>query len=393
MPFVELPIETDPGEIAEEQKDFIRQYHENYDPAKPDLDNLIIEGNAQESAAQRFHLQEVSEEAPRVFGPIVGVPPEDPAPATGTTTWVFADTTGHTIPAGTEIEIAALDGTPLGFRVLETVEVPVDEDTVEGVAIEAVEEGAAGSGLSGEASLLSDVADVTSITVEGVTSGGTDGETGEEFLDRFSDRMRLLADRLIHADDFALYYRTAITNCARAVSVDNYDPADETYDNEGMVTVVGHDSEGEPLAEGDKADALEQMQDRTVAGLVIHIEDPTYTEIDVDVEVVALEGFDLDVLQTEIENAITDFLDPAKWSTDPTGTDGAAWINERYVRYLEASEAINRVLGTHYILEPTLLIEGLYNQDIELTGVVPLTRPGTINVIVHPPGYEPGSGS
>lgn len=389
-PFVQLEIETDRDAVIEEILELIRDTYPNFQAAKGSLERLIIEGMAEEIVVQRFQMQEVSEIAPRPIATIAGVPPKDPTQAVGEVLWTFTTTTGHLIEEGTEIALTGPDGSDLSFAVSEEVTVPVDEATAT-VSIEAIEEGAAGSGLSGTAELLSDIADVESIEVIGVTTGGQDGETVDEFLNTWSDRMLLISDRLHQDVDFARYYRTAVDACARAVAIDNYNPADDTYDNEGMVTVVGHDIDGEPLSSEVKIAAQAAMEENTVAGLIVHVEDPTYNEIDVDVEFVALPGYVLEDLASEVETALNDYLAPQNRGNDPTGSDPTAWINDLFVRYLEVAEATNNVPGVHYILEPTLEINGLYNTDAELTGFVPLTRPGTINVTAHPPGYDGSS--
>lgn len=388
MPFVVIEIETDTDAIVEETLALIRETFPNYVPSGLDL--LIIQANAQEVALQRFALQEVSEEAPAGIADILGVPQETPTQAVGSTTWTFSTDTGHEIPEGTDLALTAADGSPIAFSTTETVTVDIG-DTTATVAIEAIEEGSAGSGLSGSVELLSDIPDVDSIVVDDVTSGGADGETTDEFLNRWSDRMQLISDRLIHADDFALYFRTAVSVCARAVALDGYNPGDDSYGNEGMVTVCGIDEDGQPLSGGIKTAAQTEMEENTVSGLTIHMIDPTYTPVDVEVEVVALPGYDTADLEDRVAAAIADYLDPANWGADPTGFDPAAWINERTARYLEAAEAINRVQGVHYIVEPTLELDAAYNTDVALAGAVALTEAGTITVTVHEHGYGEGS--
>jgi hypothetical protein len=390
MAFIVIEIETDPEAIVEEQLEKIRDTYPNFVAAPASLERLIIEANAEEASIQRFQLQELSEEAPQALAEILGVPRRDAAQAIGEAEFTFADADGHLIPEGTDIAVAGLDGVDIAFTTTEEVTVPPAETT--GTApIEAIEEGEVASGLSGSAVLLSDIADVESVEIVGVTQGGTDGETVDEFLSRWADRMQLISDRLIQARDFSRFYRTVIPACARAVALDNYNPGDDTYDNEGMVTVCGIDVDGQPLSSGIKAEAHALMTENTISGLTIHVVDPTYTPVDVEVEIVALEGYDLTELELSVAAALEEYLSPANWGRDPTGIDSTAWLNERTVRYLEVSQAINQVPGVHFVLEPTLEIEAAYNTDFEIDGAIALTEVGDINVTVHEPGYDGGS--
>ena len=115
---------------------------------------------------------------------------------------------------------------------------------------------------------------------------------------------------------------------------------------------------------------------------VIPIADPTYTGIDVQVEVTALPGSDKVALQSAIVASLQDFLDPSRWGVPMA--DLTEWVNDTKVRYLEVANIVNNVRGVNYIVNMTTAIHnGSPNvTDIQMPGDVALPTAGSIVVTV-----------
>ena len=96
--------------------------------------------------------------------------------------------------------------------------------------------------------------------VDHATAGGADEESPDDYLDRLTEPLRMVALRPILPQDFAIL---ALQNegVGRAVALNLYDPATGTWDNERTVTLILADADGMPLG-----DELKQQVDRPARG-------------------------------------------------------------------------------------------------------------------------------
>lgn len=387
--YIGLGDETDPIDIAQEAFDYLSSAISGWEPAPGNLETIIIESQAQEQSIERALAAQTAVDIFLFFGSLVGITPLVATPATGTATFVMVDDAGYTIPAGTQVTVTGLDGEEVPFIVVEDVVVPALSTStgVGEVLLEAVNEGEAGSGLTGTLTLVDSLAFVESATIEGITTGGTDGETTSEYLDRLSRLLRLQAPRPILPNDFAALAQE-VPGVGRATALDGYDPDTDTYDNERMVTVGVVDDAGEALSTPIKNAVEEFLEALREVNFLVPVIDPVYTDIDVDVEAVALEGYDTADVQTRVEDALNEYLSPANWGF-PTTENGVSWVNSTVVRYLEVAQVINNVEGVDYIVEGQLEIaEGggsLSAFDVPIAGPIALPRPGTITVQMDAP--------
>jgi hypothetical protein len=247
--------------------------------------------------------------------------------------------------------------------------------------------GAAASGLGGASQPveLIDILDfVLTVTMVQATSGGVDDETDQAYLNRLSEQLSLLTLTPVLAVDFAKLAKN-VPPVYRAVALDNFNPADNTYTNERMVGVCCIDINGNPLSAPAKANVDAYLQSLRETNFIVNVFDPTYTIVAVTTQVHCLPGFTPASVIAEVQAALVRYLNPATWG-QPIGGDTSSspqdWTNTKVVRKYEVSQVINSVGGVDYIMTLTLGIPpaGLTEADVTLLGQVCLPTAGTMTV-------------
>lgn len=337
----------------------------------------------------------------RFFGAsLLGIVPIDAAPSSVASTWAVGDAAGYVIPAGTQVTIAATGSEIYGFEVLADVTIPVGSVTTAPgeVELQALIAGEQANGLTADPELVQPVSvdgspvPVTAITLVGTTSGGTDAELDDDYLTRLVQELELLSPRPIVPDDFSTLYQT-LPEVDRALALDGYNPADNTYDNERMITLIGVDASGESVAPAVKVAGAALFApggpyEREV-NFVVNFDDPTYTTLDVTVDVTTIAESAPAQVIADVTATIESYLSPANWGKEYEvealgGLEvSAQWdVELDHVYYLELATLINNVAGVDRITALAFGVTGgaLAQADVVLPGPAPLTRPGTITV-------------
>lgn len=369
--FVSVPITTDSQTLADDAVEALRAAWEGWEPNDGDLEVVQIEAlapmaqNAAETASVMFPA------AFRAFGTdLVGIAYEFGAPASGTVTFTLTDTDGHTIPAGTEIDI---DG--FAFRTTADVIVASPLDTAAAVPVTATESGAEQNNLIGSVvTMISALAFVESVAVDTATSGGADSEDDVDYQNRLARELQLRAKTLVTTRDFEVE-AMSYPGVGRAVAI---------ADSARHVTVILTDSAGEPVATPAKDALVDIFASYRQVNTVVTVVDATYTTVNVAWAVVSYPGFDLVDLEDRINATLTDLLSPSNWGRpknfgDPGTPD--SWYNEPVVRRLKLVDVVGDVEGVNYVTTMTITgsagtVDG--NGDLTMPGSVALPRPGTI---------------
>lgn len=317
--------------------------------------------------------QQLSEQLADIFqylgAKILRVPRNQATQASGLADFTIGHTNGYTIPAGTEISLPSGD-LRFGFATRTETVIPALSSTAVGVEVLAVEPGAAYTGLSGPA-LIEQPAlnDVTAVTVSPATIGGVDAEDVTAYLDRLAETTPLLAFTLVNSEDFERDARND-PQIDRALVIPLYDASTGTPDVDLHFTVAVEQAGQDPGAP--VRDALQARQQAMVPpGVVVHCIAPTFTDIDVVFAGKALAGFDPAEVEQLAEQAVLDFLHPARFGLPDVG-DTPLWLPVSVVRYQDVSAVLNNVTGfSHWT---SLTVNG-GTADVNLTGIAPLPGP------------------
>lgn len=372
--YVNAPIPVDADELEEQSYDAIRTQFPDWEASEGNLDVRIIKAFATIVATIGEDATDVTDTIFRYFGAeLAGLPPIDATAATGATEWTLIDTDGHTIPAGTVIGVD--NGEQLiEFQTVSDAVISSGDSTATGVDVVAVEAGEDGNDLTGDCTLIDPLDYVDTVTLTSSTSGGTEEESDDDYLNRLTELLRLLTPRPILPDDFAVLAKN-VAGVGRATAINGYNPADSTYDNERMITVAVADEDGAALSNPVKTAVDQYLSEQREVNFVVNVIDPTYNTIDVTFTAVAWSTADPATVETDAEAAVADYLSPATWGRSQEGNEGE-WNNRTVIRYLELAAVLDNVSGLDYVTGLTL--EG-GTADVTMTGVAPLPQPGTIS--------------
>jgi Baseplate J-like protein len=300
----------------------------------------------------------MSKEAFKKFGEtVVSVPPIQAAPATASSTWTMVDNAGYTVPAGTQVAIEASGDLQVGFiAVGDTVVAP--GATTATITLQAVEAGEAENELSADPTLIDALAFVSSIALDGVTTGGVDAEEEDAYLGRLVETFQLVSRALILPRDFEIDGRS-YPGIARVKCIRNYNPADKTTNNPLMQCAFPVTDAGLPVGAPKKEELLEGQQDKLVTDVIHHVEDPEYTTVDVAATFAVRSGFDPATVVAAVQTRLADYLSPANWGLPGFGdtSNSAGWENQTKVYRFELISEVDRVGGVDRVI--TLLLGGL----------------------------------
>lgn len=373
MAYLDLPIEVDADVLKDEAVATIEAAIPGWEAAPGNLETILIEAIAEMASEQAAVAAQVPSAIFRAFGnKLVGLPPIDGVEAIGSSTWTLTDSLSHTIPAGTFITVG-----DVAFQTSSEVTVPVGSTNAV-IPIVAVDAGEQGNNLTGEATVVDTLAFVDTVVITGVTSGGVNAETDDEYLARLVEELSLMAPRPIVPTDFEVLARR-IAGVERALAVDGFNPVGSTYNNERMIAVASVDEFGEAVSGTIKSQVGAYLDSLREVNFVVNTIDPTYTTINVTATITILPGFDEATTLAVAIAAVQDYLNPANWGrvTSGDGQFERPWVNTTKVGYLNIAEVIKRSQGVAFI--DSLTVNG-GTSNVTLTGAAPLTRAGTIAI-------------
>lgn len=386
--YVNPPLEVDSTDLEGDAYDYVQTYFPEWEPREPHLAVILTEAYMQQVADTQEMASDVPPTIFRYFGRLVGIVPTESIPATANATVTTSIDTGITWEAGElmfRINIAGEDYA--GFENSEPVIIPPGSTSTT-FQIVALNEGTEANGLTGPLEPMTIDDRISSVSLIGTTSGGSDEEDEDTFLDRLAERLRLLADHPILPEDFEIYTRTAFPGVVdRVLALDLYDPETDTYDNERMVTVVPIGPDGESVEEHHPAIAAALNAVREI-NFLVNVMAPTYTEVSVSATVTAYPTWKPSDVKANVEAALASYLHPARWGQPQFGED-RRWVLDGWekVRFSELMTVINNVEGVNYIVDDEITINGNVNTSLVLDGPAPLPALGpTINITVVAPG-------
>lgn len=384
--YVDLFWTTDPAEMRDWAYEYLESVVPGWTPHPDSPDTYLLDAVIQMAVPLAYAANQEGEQAAAgFFRDRLGITPGEGSPPQLTIVWEVRDDTGWTIPAGALVSVQNPRTDGVTFHLPSAVVVPPGDTTAPGV-VYALEPGSLLNGVepgSGDVQLV-DVSDfIVGVTPTGVISGGVDPESEDDFLDRGSREMRLMARTLVRPEDFAVA-AALDQDIARATAIDGFVPPSDT----GVplaVAVAVHGHDGQPAGSLAKNRVKAALEARAIVNMIVSVIDPTYTDMDVTAAAVAHPGWDPAEVKAAAEAAVTEYLSPAGWGIPPDGAAAGGWSNQTVVRYFEVVHVLESVPGLD-VLSSLSLNSGAV--DVNLSGVAPLPRidaPGDVVVTVTAP--------
>lgn len=337
-------------------------------PRAGNTEMALLEGIAVMLAPDVLALQSVHTRVVEQIAGLHGVSRAVGSPARGTAVvTVTGSAPVQTIPVGTILraELTAT-GEVVDLETTSAAEVITSETRDAVVQVETMDLGEAGNGLPPGTTLevLSMLPHVERAYLSSALTGGRGPETFEHFMSRAATVLSRQTSVLVLPEHFqaaALEHDGVI----RARVLDLTDPARPGVEAAGHVTVAAAGHDGQPLAHED-ADALAvSLSSRALASLSVHVVPPTVTDVPVTVTVKPAPTADRDALEGDVGNALAAWLDPDAWD----------WSSE--VTAFGIVGVVSSVPGVAAVVS-------VGQGPVSLPGAAPLTRPGTIRVVVAP---------
>lgn len=239
--FISLGLSSNAARLRQEAVEYLEARIEGYKPAPASLEVILLEAIAQMVSAIYVAAGEVPLAIFQRFGEeLLGIPYSGGSAATIELTfesYEAAPTEGYTIRAETYVNVGGF-----GFKTLSVATIEYGQTSVAVKAI-AVEAGEEYNSLSGEAELITALAYIKAVTVSLASTGGSEPETDEEYVEKLRTALTLLAPRPITALDYTNFVLSAdlpsgvnakeLIKVARAVSIDGYKPG--TTELEGKI--------------------------------------------------------------------------------------------------------------------------------------------------------------
>jgi uncharacterized phage protein gp47/JayE len=371
--YLEVPVTTDAPTLADAAIAALQAQWPDWEPNDGNLEVVIIEAIAQMAADAAETASQVPSTIFNAFGQaFAGITRNSGSYASTTVDIGISDSLGITIPAATEVEIDGyVFATDLEFIV------PPGSATASDVAVTATVIGEEANGLTGStSSMISAIARVSGVGVLATTSGGTDEETDEEYLDRLSTQMELQATTLVTTHDFELL----------ALSVPSVYRSVATHLGARNVRFVGIDEAGANLAAGVKTDLGTLFAQYRMVNTTVTIEDPTRTTVNVAYTVHLYPGYDQATVDAEIDAMLAELLSPLNWGAPtapiPIDSDLGArkWYNEPKVRAYKVLDKVGNVAGVDYVTSLFLSANGRTGvTSVASTDVITLANHGFVN--------------
>lgn len=336
-------------------------------PQAGNTEVVLIESLALIVAELVYAINRVPERALEALLVLYGLYRSPGTPCQGLIVFTPGDLLAHVVPAGTTLRVVVpTTSEEVTLTLNEDLTIPAGGTPASG-AVTATEVGVAGNGLPAGtvAELIDAVPFIDAVAVgAGGLAGGTEAEDDTGFYTRGAALLQRLVSTLVLPDHFTAA-GLAEADVARARTVDLYNPdagSGSPGSHAGHVTVAVRGPGGN-LSSTRRSQLAAKWAGQAIAGLGVHVIDPTVTPVNVTVQVVPAAGYTASQAVADVTAALTAYLTPAAW-----GWGSTVWRNE-LIALVSNVASVDRVAA---MPTPT--------GDVALTGVAPLATVGTLIV-------------
>lgn len=366
-PYIDLTIyDKDEQSLYEDAELRLQTLLPDWVPREGNIEVMLLSMMAAQVAETVYTINRLPNGMMEALLMLFGIERSSGTPPVADLVFTMTNTTGYTIPAGTDARLQLVGG-------LEPVVFTTDVELVipPGSSVGTV--AATGDRFTSDANnvvsgtsleLLDSLVYVENVELDSVTTGGSDPEDDEAYFTRGATRFSRLSDTLVvprHFTAYALEYPTVY----RATTLDNWNGSTGAPgDHPGHVTVAVYGN-GAAVTGPNKTALQAAMDALAVTNLQVHVIDPTITNVNITTTVKALPGYLAATVQANVVAALENYLSPATWQWGTT-----VWKNELIT-------VISTAEGVDYCVSLTVPAG-----DTSLTGYATLVDAGTLSVTV-----------
>lgn len=381
------PLDTDPQIIFEDFVEYVQGYFPDWNPSDGQLDIVIARFFSVQCAFTADMASRVQRAIYRYFGSsLANIPPLPGTPASMTVSFIVGAAyqgDPHQLDSGTMVGVSDSNDDMQFFALLGDMVVVAGTANPTAEA-QAIELGIAGNELSGTVQLTELVDWIESATVVGESSGGSDPEEDDIYIQRLTDNL-MIPRRPALAPDFALV-STNVPGVWRTVVKDNYDPGPPIVSNAAdTITITSVDQAGVQVSSTIQTDELAYLRSLVRQNFVIKWQNVTYDSVQVTIVATALVGADIASVQTTVRNAVLSYLSKATYGAPPNSPQSRAWLPTPTLRYLELTTVAENTPGVDFVSSLTFGLNGGAQSaaDKNFTGLFTLPDPVTVNVTIN----------
>lgn len=219
------PLDTDPEAIFNDFTEFMRQYFPDWEASEGQLDVIIARYFSMQTAFTADMASRVLRAIFRYFGnSLAGIPPLPGSAAQALIQFDVLDPSTppieHTLPFGSLVGLTDADGDLQMFSTMDDLVVDPG-DVVAEVVAQAIELGSVSNNIGGTVDLVEGIDWISAARVVGVSSGGSDPENDDVYVQRLTENLALMAPRPILAQDYAVFARN-VPGVWRSAVIDNF---------------------------------------------------------------------------------------------------------------------------------------------------------------------------
>ncbi len=319
------PYDVSPTSVYLDAIDYAKIVLPEFQPRQGTPEDAILQAVSYISALNISAINRLPDRLMSGLVGMMGVEIDDGEKATADIIFTAIDYEGTTIPQGT---IVRYDYEFLGEQrsvYFQTVEegiiAAVDpEDPLPTVTVEAE---AIDVGVvlpipdNTELTIDTPTSNVISAVLETLVNNGKNPETSDEFLTRAVSFLGSLSSSFARASQIEGYilsqFLSTVSRCkvfdlTNATSGLQWDDADEP----GHVTILTYGI-NQQLTEDQKLDILVAVQDRTVAGLDVTVEDVNLVSLEIELSVTHSSDYDSDTVEENVKNVLASYFSPTNY--------------------------------------------------------------------------------
>lgn len=386
-------LEADPAAIHEADMARLAELLPDWQQRESAIEVLA----SRASADQRALLVDVASDVlASILGQVVqtiGIPQLTPQPATGLITVTTDGDETYVLPAGATMGGYLPDQTAVAVMTTTDTVIPAGTTSVTGVQVQTTTEGSFATLAPQPLDPDQAYSWLLDVTLTELTTPGSDGETDDEYLDRGSRRLTLLADQLILPADVRAFV-AGLEGVGRVLVlnlVDATNPAVPVSPVEKCTTVVITAPDGSAPTGDLRTFVAAQLAARREVNYKWFVASPTYVPVTIELTVAAwadqiASPEQIAAVKDAVKAALLAWLSPAAF-----GSRGAygGWEPTTTLRIGEIVSVADQVESVDYV-NPTLVKISGVNADKVLTAPLaalpdPANTTITVNVVERQP--------